>query len=142
MENRDRKMITVASTINLPVNKVWRYWTNPDDIVRWNKASDDWHTTSARNDLRTGGKFYSRMEAKDGSAGFDFEGTYESVKPNEELIYIIGDGRKVKVFFKSQGNATWVSESFETEEINSAEMQRGGWQSILNNFKKYSESKG
>src|SRR6266481_2238277 len=95
----DKTVITVAATVNAPIVKVWDSWTNPEHIIKWNNASDDWHTTKAENDLRVGGKFLSRMEAKDGSFGFDFGGVYDEVKTNELIAYTIGDGRKVKVNF-------------------------------------------
>jgi uncharacterized protein YndB with AHSA1/START domain len=133
-------MITVENTINAPVQKVWDYWTNPEHITKWNSASDDWHTTCAENDLRPGGKFSSRMEAKDGSMGFDFWGTYDAVKNNEYIESTMGDGRKLKVRFSAEGNSTKVTESFEPENENPRELQQGGWQAILDNFKKYTES--
>jgi uncharacterized protein YndB with AHSA1/START domain len=132
--------ITVENTIYAPVEKVWELWTGTDHITKWNNASDDWHTPRAENDLRTGGKFVSRMEAKDGSFGFDFGGVYDEVKMHELISYTIGDGRKVNVTFS--GNSTWtkVVETFEAEGANPIEMQKGGWQAILDNFKKYVES--
>lgn len=133
--------ITVETTVKAPVEKVWKTWSTPEDIIQWNNASDDWHTTRAENDLRIGGKFLARMEAKDGSAGFDFGGIYDEVKPNELIGYTIGDGRKVKVTFSSGGDETKVTETFEAESTNPLEMQRAGWQAILDNFKKYTESK-
>lgn len=136
----EKKVITVETTVNAPVAKVWDAWTNPDHIVKWNQASDDWHTPRASNDLRIGGKFTARMEAKDGSMGFDFEGTYSEVKPNEYLEYTIPDGRVVKVSFTGNGNATSIVEQFDAENIHTAEMQQAGWQAILDNFKKYAES--
>lgn len=136
----EKKVITVETTVNAPVAKVWDAWTNPDHIVKWNQASDDWHTPRASNDLRIGGKFTARMEAKDGSMGFDFEGTYSEVKPNEYLEYTIPDGRVVKVTFTGNGNATSIVEQFDAENIHTAEMQQAGWQAILDNFKKYTES--
>lgn len=132
--------ITLTSTINAPVEKVWKLWTSPEHIMRWNNASPDWHTPSAENDLRTGGKFSSRMEAKDGSAGFDFSGIYDEVKPHELIAYTMGDGRKVSAYFTAENGATKVVKTFETEQTNSIEIQREGWQSILDNFKKYAES--
>lgn len=140
METQNKTVITVESTINAPVEKVWEYWSKPEHITHWCNASDDWHTPSATNDLRVGGNFTSRMEAKDGSMGFDFGGTYDEVKPNEYMEYTIGDGRKVKINFTGDGNTTKVVESFEAEETNPVEMQRGGWQAILDNFKKYTEN--
>ena len=136
----EKKVITVETTVNAPVAKVWDAWTNPDHIVKWNHASDDWHSPRATNDLRIGGKFTARMEAKDGSMGFDFEGTYGEVKPNEYLEYTIPDGRVVKVSFTDKGDATSVVEQFDAENVHSAEMQQAGWQAILDNFKKYTES--
>ena len=141
METATKKtIITVESTVNAPVEKVWKYWSAPEHITQWNNASDDWHTPRAQNDLKTGGTFSVRMEAKDGSFGFDFGGVYDSVKKNEYIEYTMGDGRKVKVYFTPQGDKTKVTESFEAETTNSEEMQRGGWQAILDNFKKYTES--
>ena len=140
METQEKTIITVESTINAPVEKVWEYWTKPEHIVEWNNASDDWHTPRAENDLQVGGSFVSRMEAKDGSFGFDFGGVYDAVRKNEYIEYTMGDGRKVKVTFSSQGNKTKVLETFEAESENSIDMQRGGWQAILDNFKKYTET--
>jgi len=140
METQNKPVITVENTINAPVEKVWEYWTKPAHITQWCYASDDWHTPRAENDLRTGGSFVSRMEARDGSMGFDFGGIYDSVKNNEYIEYTIGDGRKVKIHFTSNGNETKVVESFEAENQNSLEMQQGGWQAILDNFKKYTEA--
>ena len=131
--------ITVETTIKAPIEKVWNLWTAPDHIMKWNNASDDWHTTKAENDLRTGGNFLSRMEAKDGSFGFDFGGVYDDVKNHEVISYTMGDGRKVKIDFSSEGDETRVVETFEAEGTNPLEMQRNGWQAILNNFKSYVE---
>lgn len=131
--------IKIEASINAPIEKVWKLWTSPEHIMKWNNASDDWHTTRAENDLRAGGQFLSRMEAKDGSFGFDFEGVYDEVKTNELIAYTLGDGRKVKVTFIGKDNMTLVSTIFEAENTHSIEMQRDGWQSILDNFKKYTE---
>jgi uncharacterized protein YndB with AHSA1/START domain len=131
--------ITIETTIKAPVEKVWQYWTSPQHIVNWNSASDDWHTPKAENDLRVGGKFASRMEAKDGSQGFDFSGIYNAVQTNQHIEYTMGDGRKVKVVFTSNGDETKVVEDFEAESTYPVEMQREGWQAILHNFKKYVE---
>lgn len=133
-------MITVQATVAAPIGKVWKFWTLPEHITKWNNASDDWHTPRAENDLKVGGKFLSRMEAKDGSFGFDFEGIYDEVKTNEQIAYTLGDNRKVKIIFTDSGNTTIVSETFEAETQNSIELQRVGWQAILNNFKKYAEA--
>src|SRR4030088_3157087 len=140
METTNKKMITVESTVKAPIEKVWKLWTTPEHITKWSNASDDWHTPFAENDLRTGGKFLSRMEAKDGSFGFDFGGVYDEVKAHELIRYTIGDGRKVTIKFAANGNETRIVESFEAESTNPVEMQRGGWQAILDNFKKYTES--
>jgi uncharacterized protein YndB with AHSA1/START domain len=135
-----KEVITIESTIHAPVIKVWDFWTKPEHITKWNNASDDWHTPWAENDLRVGGKFSSRMEAKDGSMGFDFGGVYDAVNEHQFIEYTIGDGRKVKVNFTPLANMTRVVESFEAENTHSLEMQRGGWQAILDNFKKYTEN--
>ncbi len=135
-----KKIITVANTINAPVAKVWEFWTTPKHIEKWNNASDDWHTPHAENDLRVGGKFLSRMEAKDGSFGFDFIGIYDEVEESKAIAYTLEDERKVKITFINEGNETKVIESFEAEEENSVELQQGGWQAILDNFKKYVEN--
>ena len=140
METTEKKVVTVESTINAPVEKVWDYWAKPEHITQWANASDDWHTPRAENDLRTGGNFLTRMEAKDGSFGFDFGGIYDVVTDHEYIEYTMGDGRKVKVNFTPQDNSTKVVESFEAEDTNPVEMQQQGWQSILNNFKKYTEA--
>jgi len=135
------KTITVETNVHAPIEKVWDYFTNSKHIVQWNNASDDWHTPRAENDLRTGGNFLYRMEAKDGSFGFDFGGTYTSVEEHKYIEYTIGDGRKVKVSFNAvSNNQTHITENFEVENTHSLEMQRGGWQNILDNFKKYTEA--
>lgn len=131
--------ITVQAIVNAPVEKVWTLWNEPAHITKWAAASDDWHTTRAENDIRTGGTFLSRMEAKDGSFGFDFGGTYDEVRPNEYIAYTMGDGRKVSVTFTPEGGSTNIVETFEPESENPREMQQGGWQAILDNFKKYAE---
>lgn len=128
--------ITITARINAPIASVWNTYTNPESIKAWNNASEEWHTPEAKNDLRTGGKFCYRMEAKDKSAGFDFEGTFEEVRQNESLSYTISDGRRVDVIFSEKDNATEVMVTFEAEDENPVEMQRSGWQAILDNFKK------
>ena len=140
METANKTNITVEATVNAPVEKVWKLWSGPEHITKWANASDDWHTTRAENDLREGGKFLSRMEAKDGSFGFDFGGVYDAVKTNQLIEYTMGDGRKVTIQFTGKGNETKVVETFEAESTNPVEMQRGGWQAILDNFKKYTET--
>lgn len=140
METATTTKITVTATVNAPVEKVWQFWNGPEHIMQWAHASDDWHTTRSENDLRVGGTFVSRMEAKDGSFGFDFGGVYDAVETNELIEYTLGDGRKVVVNFSGKGNETQVTEIFDAEGTNPIEMQRGGWQAILDNFKKYAET--
>ncbi|GFN32924.1 SRPBCC family protein [Paenibacillus xylaniclasticus] len=132
--------LTVETSVNAPVERVWSCWTEPQHITKWSFASEDWHAPRAENDLRAGGKFLTRMEAKDGSFGFDFSGEYDEVRTNEHIAYTLDDGRKVTIDFISQGGETKVVESFEAESENPVEMQQAGWQSFLDNFKKYCES--
>ena len=132
--------ISVHAKIEAPIDKVWKLWITPEDIIKWNHASDDWHSPRAENDLRVGGSFSYRMEAKDGSLGFDFYGVYDKVIIYKLIDYTLGDGRKVNIVFSILNNHTEVIETFEAEATNSIELQRGGWQAILNNFKKYVES--
>jgi uncharacterized protein YndB with AHSA1/START domain len=134
------KPITVETIVNAPVEKVWKYWNSPEHITKWCQASDDWHAPYAENDARTGGKFKTRMEAKDGSMGFDFEGVYSNVESNKTIEYAMADGRKVKITFGDQAGRTKVTETFDPESINPVEMQRGGWQAILDSFRKYTEA--
>ncbi len=131
--------ITVKTAVAAPIDKVWDCWTSPEHITKWNNASDDWHTPRAENDLRPGGRFVSRMEAKDGSAGFDFGGTYDHVRKHKYIAYTMDDGRKVSIQFTDDGNTTRISETFDPEQMNSRKMQKDGWQAIINNFKKYVE---
>ncbi|SES42905.1 SRPBCC family protein [Psychrobacillus sp. OK032] len=139
MASENNTKVTIETTVNAPVEKVWEYWTEPNHLTKWNSASDDWHTPFAENDLRAGGKFLSRMEAKDGSFGFDFGGVYDEVKLHEFISYTLGDGRKVETTFINQENDTKIIQVFDPETENPIEMQQQGWQAILNNFKKYSE---
>lgn len=132
--------ITIETLVLLPVEKVWDAWTQPKHITQWNAASEDWCSPWSKNDVTVGGKFSSRMEARDGSAGFDFSGTYTKVEPHRVLAYTLDDDRTVEVVFNPQGDKTHVVETFEAETENSIELQRFGWQSILDNFKKYCES--
>ncbi len=132
--------ITVEALVRAPVAEVWRAWTTPDDIVQWNAASDDWHTTAARVDLRAGGTFSSRMEAKDGSMGFDFEGTYTQVVPHERIECSFGD-RALQVEFLPAAGGVTVRETFDAEGTHSIEQQRQGWQAILDNFARHVERK-
>ena len=132
--------VTIETTVKAPINKVWSAWTSPEDIKQWNAASDDWHTTQSSVDLREGGAFSSRMEAKDGSFGFDFAGIYTKVVPNELLEFTFGD-RAAKVEFLNGENGVLVRETFDAETEHPIEMQRQGWQAILNNFAKHVEAK-
>lgn len=139
METTNKTNVTVEVTVNATAEKVWKYWTSPEHITQWNSASPEWHTPRAENDLKTGGKFTSRMEARDGSIGFDFWGIYDEVVPNEKIAYTMGDGRKATVVFTAEGTNTKVTETFEAENQNPVEMQKAGWQAILDNFKKHTE---
>ena len=131
--------ITIETTVNASIEKVWQSWTSPEAIQNWCNASPDWHVPHAANDARTGGKFITRMEAKDGSMGFDFEGVYSEVIPHQSIAYGMADGRQVQITFEDYGNAVKVIETFDPENQNPIEMQRGGWQAILDNFQKYTE---
>jgi uncharacterized protein YndB with AHSA1/START domain len=135
-----KTIITVRATVNAPVETVWKHWTSPESVTQWNHASDDWHSPKASNDLREGGKFIFRMEAVDGSMGFDFEGIYDKVIVNKQIDYTMPDGRKVKTTFHIEDEITEVVETFEAESTHTLEQQRDGWQSIMNNFKKYAET--
>ncbi|MDD4993290.1 MAG: SRPBCC family protein [Paludibacter sp.] len=139
MQTEEKVKITVQTTIEAPVEKVWKCFTTPENIVQWNTASEDWHTTKSENDLRVGGKFNSHMEAKDGSFGFDFWGIYNEIILHEKLASTLGDGRTMEVKFISQNNSTEVIETFEAENQNPVDLQRGGWQAILDNLKKHVE---
>ena len=132
--------ITVEVTVAAPIEKVWDAYVTPEDIVQWNAASDDWHTTSSTVDLRPGGKFSSRMEAKDGSFGFDFEGEYTNIVTHELIEYAFGD-RTAEIRFAEANDGVKVTVEFAAEEENSTEDQKGGWQAILNNFKRHVEAK-
>lgn len=142
MENANQNLIIVEAEINRLPKHVWECWTNPEHIVKWNFASEDWITSKAENDLRVGGRFSFRMEAKDGSFGFDFGGTYTEVENQKLLVYRLDDNRIVRVEFLPHAEKTLVKEAFEPEQQNAVEMQKTGWQSILDNFKKYTESLG
>jgi uncharacterized protein YndB with AHSA1/START domain len=133
-------IIDIRQTVNAPVEKVWEYFTKPQHIIQWNNASEDWFTPRAQNDLREGGTFVYRMESRDGKFGFDFGGVFDKVKKNACIEYTMGDGRKVNIQFIPEGDSTRIEQSFEAESQNPVEMQRGGWQSILDNFKKYTET--
>lgn len=131
--------ITIEATVNAPVTKVWQYWNEPAHIKQWAFAADTWHAPKAVNDLRVGGKFSTTMAAKDGSASFDFCGIYTDIIENELIAYEMEDGRKVKITFSEQNGVTHVVETFDPENENPLEMQRDGWQAILNNFKAHAE---
>ena len=133
--------ITVETLVNAKPGKIWEAWNNPADIKQWNTAQEDWHTTTSTVDLREGGRFLSRMEAKDGSVGFDFEGTYTRVVPNKVIEYRMSDGREVKVEFVERPEGVLVKETFDAETENTPELQRRGWQSILDSFGRYVEAK-
>lgn len=134
--------ITVETVVKARLNKVWNAWSNPADIRQWNTAQDDWHTTRSTVDLREGGKFLSRMEARDGSVGFDFEGTYTRIVAHETIEYRMSDGREVKVEFVERAAGVLVKETFDAETENPPELQRQGWQAILDNFGRHVEAKG
>lgn len=140
MASLNKTTLTVVTSVQAPIEKVWQYWTQPAHITQWNNASDDWHTPTAENDLCIGGTFLSRMEAKDGSFGFDFSGEYTNVVLYQAIDYIMEDGRAVSIRFKEIGDSTEISETFDPETENSLEMQQEGWQAILDNFKQYVES--
>lgn len=131
--------ITVSVIINQSIDIVWDAFTNPNRVTQWNFAIDDWHCPQAENNLVEGGKFNYRMEAKDGSMGFDFTGTFDKIKPTSQLDITLDDGRLMKVTFEEKEHSTIVTETFDAEDQNPIEMQEQGWQLILNNFKKYSE---
>lgn len=139
METGNPTKITVQTTVKAPVEKVWKYWNEPQHITQWSFASEDWHAPSATNDLRPGGKLVVRMEAKDGSAGFDFSGTYDVVSEPKEVTFTLDDGRKVNVVFTAQGDETLIVETFDAESSFPVEYQQAGWQAILDNFKRHVE---
>lgn len=130
--------ITVETTVRAPIELVWKAYSSPEDIVQWNAASDDWHTTRSSVDLKPGGKFCSRMEAKDGSFGFDFEGTYTNVVPMSLIEYAFGD-RNAKIEFRESPDGVTVQVSFDAEETHPVEQQRQGWQAILDRFRRHVE---
>lgn len=132
--------ITVETIVDAPIERVWHAWNDPEAIKQWNAAQDDWHTTRSTVDLRDGGRFVSRMEARDGSTGFDFGGTYTRVLSHKLIEYRMDDGREVKVEFSNAGEGVAVKETFEAETENSPELQRQGWQAILDNFRRHVES--
>ena len=133
------KRITVQTTINKDSETVWECWTDPEHITQWNFAADSWCCPRAENDIRVGGKYMARMEAKDGSFGFDFEAIYDEVIEHKKIAYTMTDGRKATTVFERSGKGTLVTTIFDAEDQNPLEMQKGGWQAILNNFKAYVE---
>ena len=133
--------ITVETLVKAAVDDVWEAWNNPADIQQWNTAQEDWHTPRSTVDLREGGKFMSRMEARDGSVGFDFERTYTRVVPKREIAYRMSDDREVEVQFIERGDGVLVKETFDPETENTPELQRQGWQAILDNFARYVENR-
>jgi len=139
MENSKEKL-TVEITVNKSIEQVWNSWTLPENIVNWNFASDDWRSPNAENDLKVGGTFRSKMEAKDGSMGFDFEGKYTKIENHKTIEYAMADGREVSISFEDLGESTKVTETFDPESIHPLEFQKAGWQAILDNFKKYTET--
>lgn len=141
MEATTTTPITISTTVNAPVQKVWESWTLPEHITQWCQATPDWHAPYADNDLRKDGKFRTTMAAKDGSFSFDFEGVYDEVEPHNHIAYTMADGRKVNILFDSNGNETRITETFDPETENSPELQRSGWQAILDSFKRYTESR-
>ena len=134
------KSVTINTSVNASLEKAWESWTLPQHITHWNFASNDWHCPSSTVDLKTGGRFSSRMEAKDGSFGFDFWGIYDEIVPLTLIRSTMGDGRKMEVRFTAEKNTVLVTESFETEDQNTADRQREGWQAILDNYKSYTET--
>ncbi len=132
--------ISVSATINADVKKVWDYYTTPEHITQWNYADPSWQCPSATNDMRVGGKYSARMEAKDGSFGFDFEATYNEIVKGKSFTYTMPDDREVNVVFDGDGDKTSVNVTFDAEDQNPVEMQKNGWQAILDNFKKYTEA--
>ncbi|MCL6493617.1 MAG: SRPBCC family protein [Ignavibacterium sp.] len=137
----DKTKITVEASINAPIEKVWECYTQPEHITKWNFASDDWHCPSAENDLRVGGKLNARMEAKDGSNGFNFEAIYTEIIPHKKIVYKMLDERNAEINFDSVENQTEVIITFEAENVYPVALQKAGWQAILNNFKEYVENK-
>ena len=138
----EKTVITVSTTVSAPPERVWALFTEPLHIIHWNNATDDWQTSYSENDLRHGGAFLSRMEAKDGHEGFDFSGRYTEVIPGKSIAYTLDDGRNVQIIFNETAAGIRITESFEAEDLNSAGLQKAGWQSILDNFRKYAEGYG
>ena len=140
METKEKNAITVETVIKAPIEKVWKLWTGPEHITQWYQASDDWHAPYAENDLRLDGKFKTTMAAKDGSFSFDFEGVYTNIRQHKQIEYTLLDDRKVSINFSGDGKNTKVVETFEAENTNPLEVQKRGWQAILDNFRKFVEA--
>ena len=136
----EHSKVKIGTSINAKIEKVWECWTQPEHITQWNFASEDWYCPQAKNDVRVGGKYVARMEAKDGSFGFDFEAVYDEVTEHKKVTYTMGDGRVATTIFESLNGSTRLSTTFDAETENDVEMQRSGWQAILDNFKKYTEA--
>jgi uncharacterized protein YndB with AHSA1/START domain len=136
----DFEKITIEAIVNRNSSDIWTLWTQPEHITKWNQASDDWHSPRAENDLKVGGRFLTRMEAKDGSMGFDFSGVYNEVIEHQKIRYTMDDGREVETLFNGESGKTKIIITFDTENENPLEMQRDGWQAILNSFKRYAEA--
>ncbi|WP_422356720.1 SRPBCC family protein [Roseivirga pacifica] len=132
--------ITIEATVNADMQTAWNCYTNPEHITKWNFADDSWHCPSAENDLRVGGQMKSRMEAKDGSFGFDFEAIYDEVKENEKIVYHLEDGRSVDITFEETGGSILIKIVFDAENENPVDMQKAGWQAILDNYKKHAQA--
>lgn len=141
MESTEKQIITIQTIVNVPINLAWKCFSSAEDIQNWYFASEDWHAPYAENDLKIGGKFKTRMEAKDGSFGFDFEGIYTNIIDFQLIEYVLEDGRLVKISFSVNGSHTEINETFDAETENTIDLQRAGWQAILDNFKRYAESK-
>ncbi len=132
--------ITISATINAPIETVWDCFNNPEHVIHWNAASDDWHCPKSTNDLRVGGSFNHTMAARDGSFSFDFEGVYSAITVNKSIAYGLSDGRQILVTFEQGGESVIVTEVFDAETENPIEMQQAGWQAILDRFKGYVEN--
>ncbi|QNM85107.1 SRPBCC domain-containing protein [Polaribacter pectinis] len=137
----ESKKVEIEAKVDKPIQKVWEFWTEPKHITNWNFASVDWHCPYAENDLKKGGKFSFTMASRDGKMSFDLGGTYDEVTENNQISSFLEDGRKVDTYFTAENNSTIVKTIFETENTNPIEMQKSGWQAILNNFKKYAENR-
>ena len=136
----DSKKVTVEASINADVSKVWNYWNTPERITQWNFANKEWHCPKAEIDLRVGGKIKTRMEARNGSFGFDLEGEYDEIVDQKMISYVMPDGRKVSTTFVNTDGNTMVTTIFDAENLSPIELQKAGWQAILENFKRYVEA--